>query len=132
MQVKSTAECSKGSTLQYFRPLLSYHLSLISLFCLFLSGRLRQVLLYSIGTIKCYGPANLYFCSEYNKWVSSRSSFVMPKAVFFRAPWPLPAFKLYITCCSDCTTRMLQMSKPLKCSKCLMKPSDQDPHCFSL
>ena len=46
MQDKSIAECSKGSILQYFRPSLSYHLSLISLFCLFLSGRLRQVLLY--------------------------------------------------------------------------------------
>ena len=32
--------------LQYFRPSLSYHLSLISLFYLFLSGRFRQVLLY--------------------------------------------------------------------------------------
>ena len=46
MQVKSIAECSKGSILQYFGPSLSYHLSLRSLFCLFLSGRLRQVLLY--------------------------------------------------------------------------------------
>ena len=46
MQVKSIAECSKRSILQYFRPLISYHLSLTSLFCLFLSGRLRQVLLY--------------------------------------------------------------------------------------
>ena len=27
MQVKSIAECSNGSILQYFRPLLSYHLS---------------------------------------------------------------------------------------------------------
>ena len=46
MQVKNIAECSKGSILQYFGPSLSYHLSLlISLFCLFLSGRLRQVLL---------------------------------------------------------------------------------------
>ena len=44
MQVKSIAECSKGSILQYFPPSLSYHLSLRSLFCLFLSGRLRQVL----------------------------------------------------------------------------------------
>ena len=35
MQVKSIAECSKGSILQYFRPLFSYHLSLRSLFCLF-------------------------------------------------------------------------------------------------
>ena len=28
MQVKSIAECSNGSILQYFRPSLSYHLSL--------------------------------------------------------------------------------------------------------
>ena len=34
------------SILQYFRPSLSYHLSLRPLFWLFLSGRLRQVLLY--------------------------------------------------------------------------------------
>ena len=33
MHVKSIAECSKWSILQYFRPSLSYHL-----FCLFLSG----------------------------------------------------------------------------------------------
>ena len=47
MQVKSIAECSKGSILQYFRPSLSYHLPLRPLFCIFLSGSLRQVLLYS-------------------------------------------------------------------------------------
>ena len=48
MQVKSSAECSKGSILQYFRPSksLNYHLSLRSLFHLFLSGGLKQVLLY--------------------------------------------------------------------------------------
>ena len=46
MQVKSIAECSNGSILQYFRPSLSYHLSLRSLFCLFLSGHFTQVLLY--------------------------------------------------------------------------------------
>ena len=45
MQVKIIAECSKGSILQYFRPSLSYRLSLKSLFGLFLS-RLIQVLLY--------------------------------------------------------------------------------------
>ena len=32
MQVKGIADCSKGSILHYFRPSLSYHLSLISLF----------------------------------------------------------------------------------------------------
>ena len=36
----------QDSILQYFRPSLSYHLSLRYLFCLFLSGRFRQVLLY--------------------------------------------------------------------------------------
>ena len=36
----------KGSILQYFRPSLSYHLSLRSLFYLLLSGRFTQVLLY--------------------------------------------------------------------------------------
>ena len=41
MQVKSIAECANGS----FLPSLSYYLSLRSLFCLSLSGRLRQVLL---------------------------------------------------------------------------------------
>ena len=46
MQVKSIVECSKGSILQYFRPSLSYHFPLRPLFCLFLSGRLRQVSLY--------------------------------------------------------------------------------------
>ena len=46
MQVKSIAECPKGSILQYFQPALSYHMALRPLFCPFLSGRLRQVSLY--------------------------------------------------------------------------------------
>ena len=46
MQVKSIAECSKGSILQYFRPSLTCHLSLRSLFCPFLSVRFTNVLLY--------------------------------------------------------------------------------------
>ena len=54
MQVKSIAECSKVSILQHFRPSLSYHLSLRSLFCLFLSGHLRQVLLYSSVLFQTY------------------------------------------------------------------------------
>ena len=45
IKVKSIAECSNGSILQYFCPSLSYYLSLRSLFCLFLSGRFTQVLL---------------------------------------------------------------------------------------
>ena len=39
------------SILQYFRPSLSYHLSLRPLFSLFLSGCLRQVFLYLDVTI---------------------------------------------------------------------------------
>ena len=35
MQVKSIAECSKGSILQYFQPTLSYHLSLRSFLSIF-------------------------------------------------------------------------------------------------
>ena len=45
MQVKNIAEFSPWSILQYFRPSLSYHLPLRPVLCLFLSSRLRQVLL---------------------------------------------------------------------------------------
>ena len=41
MQVKSIAECSKGSSLQYFRPSLSYHFALRSLFCLLFEWPLK-------------------------------------------------------------------------------------------
>ena len=56
MQVKSVAECSKGRILRYLQPSLSYHLLLRSLFCLFLSGRFTQVLLYVTHelTLICY------------------------------------------------------------------------------
>ena len=54
MQVKRIAECSKWSILQYFRPSLSYHLSLRSLFCLFLSG-------FGFGLVLLlYIPVNSY------------------------------------------------------------------------
>ena len=39
-----------GNILQNFRLSLSYHLSLRSLFCLFLIGRLRQIFLYMENT----------------------------------------------------------------------------------
>ena len=45
------------SSLQYFRPSLSYHLSLRPLFCLFLSARLRQVLLYVF--FRLWGAVNV-------------------------------------------------------------------------
>ena len=46
MQVESIAECSKGSILQYFWPALSDNQYWKPIFVFFLSGRLRQVLLY--------------------------------------------------------------------------------------
>ena len=49
MQVKSNAECSKGSILQLFQPSFSYQLSVRPLFCLFLSDSLTQVLLYHLS-----------------------------------------------------------------------------------
>ena len=62
MQIKSIAECSNGSILQYFWPSLSYHLPLRHLFCLFLSGRLRPVLLYMTMYQKGWYPG-VDFCS---------------------------------------------------------------------
>ena len=52
IQVKSIAEYSKGSILQYFRSSLGYRLSFRCLFCLFLSGRFTQVLLYLLSFCK--------------------------------------------------------------------------------
>ena len=52
MQVKSIAECSLWSILQYFRPSLSYHLSLRSLFCIFLSGRFLHRFYYADNTLE--------------------------------------------------------------------------------
>ena len=46
MKVESIAECSKGSILQYFWPVLSDNRSWKTILVFFLSGRLRQVLLY--------------------------------------------------------------------------------------
>ena len=42
MQVKSIAECSKGSILQYFWPSLSYHMLLRSLFFVFFEWLLKK------------------------------------------------------------------------------------------
>ena len=52
MQGKSIAECSYRSILQYFPSPLSYHFPLRPLFYLFLSGRLRQVLLFFIWKLR--------------------------------------------------------------------------------
>ena len=57
---RSIAKCSKGSILQYFWPSINYHLSLRSLFCLFLSGHFTQFLLLYFDDI-LLDPA---FCSS--------------------------------------------------------------------
>ena len=59
MQVKSIAECSEGSILQYYRPSLSYQLSLRPLLCLFLSGCFTQVLLYCLPADDSYKISSL-------------------------------------------------------------------------
>ena len=75
VQVRSIAECSKGSILQYFRPSLSYHLSLRSLFSLFWSDpftgftvfpQVRRVLL----------PVYLDFMEEEDVRMSAYLSFM--------------------------------------------------------
>ena len=66
MQVKSIAECSNGSLLQYFPPSLSYHLSLRSLFCLFFEWPLKTGF-----TVVCL---NLFNFLPYFMYVSSNGS----------------------------------------------------------
>ena len=47
MQVKSIAECSKGSILQYFRPSLRLlFVNTIFVWSKFLSGRFKKIFLY--------------------------------------------------------------------------------------
>ena len=59
------------SILQYFLPLLSYHLSLRPLFCVFLSDRLRRVLLYTHALLfKLFKLVHtLEFCNEDDRLV---------------------------------------------------------------
>ena len=61
------------SILQYFPPSLSYHLSLRSLFCLFLSGHFTQVLLYiirymvgnNILQLRSHVTVSVYYCGTF-------------------------------------------------------------------
>ena len=62
MQVKSIAECSNGSILQYFRPLLSYHLSFRSLFCLF-------------SKWSCYTGFTVFPCFVYVRWKDDATNY---------------------------------------------------------
>ena len=87
--------------------------------------------------------------SSSHQWAPSRSHTCSPGAPFWRVncrkppltavflhqflpsqlrpPWPLPAINLHITCCSDCTTRTLHMSKPGKPSLSLKTSSSSLP-----
>ena len=66
MQVKSIADWSKGRILQYFRPSLSYHLSLRSVFCLVLSDRLIQVLRH-VCVRKAMNRISLIICPVWSE-----------------------------------------------------------------
>ena len=65
---------SKGSILQYFRLSLSYHLSLRSLFCLFLSGRFTQVLLYMYIQYSTHCRSRLYGINKINSFPHNYSA----------------------------------------------------------
>ena len=72
MHVKSIAECSKGSILQLFRPSLSYQLALRSLFHLFLSGCLRQVLLYYLVSVAEQVGVSLTWLQRYKTFFQAQ------------------------------------------------------------
>ena len=61
--------------LQYFRPPLSYHFLLRPWFCLFLSGRLRQVLLYVEITQKNHLRENSEFFSVSTTYILIETEF---------------------------------------------------------
>ena len=54
MKVESIAECSKGNLLQHFWPALSDNWYWKPILVFFLSGRLRQVLLYDCSIFIVY------------------------------------------------------------------------------
>ena len=61
MKVKSIAECSHWSILQYLWPALSDSQSWKPILVFFLSGHLRQVLLYSKFTLSGYELLRVHF-----------------------------------------------------------------------
>ena len=62
-QVESIAECSKGSILQYFRPSLSYHVSLRSLFCRFRVAVLYRFTITDLSTVSNSNATFSYYHS---------------------------------------------------------------------
>ena len=102
MQVKIIAECSKGSILQSFRPSLSFLLLLKSLFCLFLSGCLRQVLLYWQPTCTfCRLAVRWTFLLKWDFFTTKKDGSTGPTALESDGPyfeimgqWPEPTINL--------------------------------------
>ena len=83
MQVKNIAECSKGSILQYFRPSLSYHLSLRTLFCLYMSGRFAQVLLYMHSLRQMQTARPLTYRFELKSRLQNLHIFILQSSISF-------------------------------------------------
>ena len=71
MKVKSIAECSEGSILQYFWPAFSDNWS-------FLSVRLRQVLLYE-------SAVNIHILTDFN-YTTLTSPYIFQKTVECKLP----------------------------------------------
>ena len=102
MQVKSIAECSPWSILQFFRPSLSFHLSLRSVFCLYLSDRLRQVLLYILRVIATTpSPTTKTTPKQHNvfnvyMYISPKINYVLTNSAH---PDEMPHFIWVVTAC---------------------------------
>ena len=92
MQVKSIAECSKGSILQYFRPSSSYHFSLRSLFCLFLSGHFTQVLLYILSLFTGHQGTGVVSYFVFLRWL-----FFLNFFIFLLCFWVITFFQVAFT-----------------------------------
>ena len=71
MQVKSIAECSKGSVLQYFRPSLGYHV--ITIFVLSIFERLHKTSFTIIGLeiqflVGVFINCHMFVCEQRRLW----------------------------------------------------------------
>ena len=80
MKVKSIAECSKGSILQYFWPALSDNWSWKPVFGVFKSGHFTQVLLYTLLSVK-FSPHILYNIQD-----TVKRKFIFAACVNYQGP----------------------------------------------
>ena len=85
------------SILQYFRPSLSYHLSLSSLFCLFLSCRIRQGLLNLASSLPwvVHGGHGLRIFVQHGIYLRRFCGGSTPSATLLR-------YLVYVICNSKC------------------------------